>query len=102
MLISAATEKLGIYVQFFNFALETTGKPNGQIEYEVVNSATAGKVIDYIEELAERRRNFHACDDREAATVEGVRARPEYDPHQDNGSKSWRNAGPTSVDIHTL
>jgi GWxTD domain-containing protein len=45
-------EKMGIYVQFYNFGFdEQTRKPSGQIEYEVVKNGTNEKVFDYSEDL---------------------------------------------------
>jgi hypothetical protein len=47
------SESLGIYTQLYNFAPdETTRKPNGSIEYEVVRSGTDEKVFDYTEDVA--------------------------------------------------
>ena len=45
-------EKLGIYAQFYNFAAdETTHKPNGTIEFEVVKNGATQKVLDYTEDV---------------------------------------------------
>ena len=45
-------EKLGIYVQFYNFrGDEKTHKPAGNIEYEVVKNGTNQKVFDYTEDV---------------------------------------------------
>jgi GWxTD domain-containing protein len=47
-------EKLGIYMQLYNFeADETTHKPDGQIEYEIVKLGTnpVQKVFEYTEEV---------------------------------------------------
>ncbi len=46
-------EKLGIYVQFYNFGPdEKTQKPNGTIEYEVVKNGSNEKIFDFTEEVA--------------------------------------------------
>jgi len=46
-------EKLGIYVQFYNFqADEKTHKPNGTVEYEITRNGSNEKVFDYSEEVA--------------------------------------------------
>jgi hypothetical protein len=43
---------MGIYIQLYNFAAdETTQKPNGVIEYEVVRKGSNEKVFEYAEEL---------------------------------------------------
>lgn len=45
-------EKMGIYVQLYNFQPdETTQKPNGVIEYEIVKKGTGEKVLEFAEEL---------------------------------------------------
>ena len=45
-------EKLGIYVQLYNFQPdEKTQKPNGVIEYEVVKNGSNEKVFDYSEDV---------------------------------------------------
>jgi hypothetical protein len=46
-------EKLGIYCQLYNFQTdETTHKPNGVVEYEIVKNGSNEKVLEYSEELA--------------------------------------------------
>jgi GWxTD domain-containing protein len=46
-------EKLGVYAQFYNFAPdETTQKPNGSIQYEVVKDGSNLKVLDFTEDVA--------------------------------------------------
>ena len=46
-------EKLGIYVQFYNFGPdEKTQKPNGTIQYEVVKNGSNEKIFDFTEEVA--------------------------------------------------
>lgn len=45
-------EKMGIYLQLYNFAPDkTTHKPNGQIEYEVVKNGTNEKIFDFSEDV---------------------------------------------------
>ena len=45
-------EKMGIYVQFYNFTPdEKTQKPNGVIEYSVVKNGTNQKIFEFSEEL---------------------------------------------------
>jgi hypothetical protein len=45
-------EKMGIYVQFYNFQPdEKTQRPNGEIQYEVVKNGTNEKIFDFKEEL---------------------------------------------------
>ena len=45
-------EKMGIYVQFYNFAPDQkTEKPNGSIQYEVIKDGTNEKVIDFTEDV---------------------------------------------------
>ncbi len=45
-------EKMGIYVQFYNFgADEKTQKPDGQIEYEVVKNGNNQKIFDFSENV---------------------------------------------------
>jgi GWxTD domain-containing protein len=45
-------EKLGIYVQLYNFSPdEKTQKPNGSIEYEVVKNGTNEKIFSFAEEV---------------------------------------------------
>lgn len=47
-----ANEKMGVYVQFYNFAADDkTQKPNGAIQYEVTKDGTNEKVIDFTEDL---------------------------------------------------
>jgi hypothetical protein len=46
-------EKMGIYVQFYNFAAdEKTQKPNAVVEYEVVRNGTNKKIFEFSEEVA--------------------------------------------------
>jgi GWxTD domain-containing protein len=46
-------EKMGIYVQFYNFAQdEKTHKPIGQIEYEVVKNGTNEKIFNFTEDVS--------------------------------------------------
>jgi len=46
-------EKLGIYVQFYNFGPdEKTQKPNGTIEYEVVKNGSNEKIFNFSEDVA--------------------------------------------------
>jgi len=46
-------EKLGIYVQFYNFGPdEKTQKPNGTIQYEVTKNGSNEKIFDFTEEIA--------------------------------------------------
>jgi len=45
-------EKVGIYLQLYNFQTdELTHKPDGEVQYEVVNNATNEKVLDFSEDL---------------------------------------------------
>jgi GWxTD domain-containing protein len=45
-------EKLGIYIQFYNFEQdETTKKTNGTIEYEIVKNGSNQKVFEYSEDI---------------------------------------------------
>lgn len=45
-------EKLGIYMQFYNFGPdEKTNKPNGSIQYEITKAGTEKPVLDYTEEV---------------------------------------------------
>ncbi|HUQ90986.1 MAG TPA: GWxTD domain-containing protein [Bryobacteraceae bacterium] len=45
-------EKMGIYVQLYNFgADEKTRKPSGTIEYEVIKAGTNEKIFDFSEEI---------------------------------------------------
>jgi GWxTD domain-containing protein len=47
------TEKLGIYVQLYNFAPdEKTQKPNATVEYEVIRKGTNEKLFEFVEEVA--------------------------------------------------
>ena len=46
-------EKMGIYVQFYNFtADEKTAKPNATVEYEVVKTGSTEKMFSFSEEVA--------------------------------------------------
>ena len=46
-------EKLGIYVQLYNFGPdEKTQKPNGTIQYEVTKNGSNEKIFDFTEEVA--------------------------------------------------
>ncbi len=47
-------EKLGVYMKVYNFGQdETTRKPAGQVEYEVLKAGSEDKVIDYTEDLSQ-------------------------------------------------
>lgn len=47
-----AAEKMGVYVQFYNFKPdEKTQKPSGAIQYEVIKEGNNEKVIDFTEDL---------------------------------------------------
>jgi hypothetical protein len=47
-------EKMGIYLKLYNVGSdETTHKPNGQIEYEVVKSGSSERIFDFTEELSQ-------------------------------------------------
>jgi GWxTD domain-containing protein len=47
------TEKLGIYLQLYNFEPdEKTQKPNATVEYQVVKKGTNEKIFDYTEDVA--------------------------------------------------
>ena len=47
-------EKLGIYMQFYNFGPdEKTNKPNGSIEYEITKAGADKPVLDYTEEVSQ-------------------------------------------------
>jgi GWxTD domain-containing protein len=47
------TEKMGIYVQFYNFTPdEKTQKPNAVVEYEVVRSGNNQKIFEFSEEVS--------------------------------------------------
>jgi len=51
-------EKMGIYFQIYNFEMdETTKKPNGTIEYEVVNNSDNEAVITFSEDLSSIERS---------------------------------------------
>jgi hypothetical protein len=46
-------EKMGIFVQFYNFAQdEKTHKPAGQIQYEVIKNGTNEKIFDFTEDVS--------------------------------------------------
>jgi hypothetical protein len=48
-----ASEKMGVYVQFYNFRPdEKTQKPNGSIQYEVIKEGNNEKVIDFTEDVS--------------------------------------------------
>jgi len=48
----AHTEKLGIYLQLYNFeADEKTHKPDGTIDYEIVKAGSNEKVFEYSEDI---------------------------------------------------
>jgi GWxTD domain-containing protein len=48
-----ADEKMGVYIQFYNFAPEEkTNKPDGSIEYMVSKVGSTGNVIDVTEDLS--------------------------------------------------
>jgi len=45
-------EKMGIYVQLYNFSPdEKTKKPSGTVDYEVIKAGTNEKIFDFSEEL---------------------------------------------------
>src|SRR5580700_11022071 len=47
-------EKLGIYMQFYNFGPdEKTKKPNGSIQYEIMKTGVEKPVLDYTEEISQ-------------------------------------------------
>lgn len=47
------TEKMGIYMQLFNFQPEEgTAKPKGTIEYEIVKNSDNSKVLEFSEDVA--------------------------------------------------
>lgn len=49
----ARNEKMGIYMKLYNFqAEEKTGKPSGEIEYEIVKSADNSRVLEFKEDVA--------------------------------------------------
>jgi GWxTD domain-containing protein len=49
----AHTEKLGIYLQLYNFeADEKTHKPDGSINYEIVKAGSNEKVFEYTEDIS--------------------------------------------------
>jgi hypothetical protein len=46
-------EKLGIYVQLYNFEVdETTKKPNGTVDYEITKNGSNEKVFEYSEPVS--------------------------------------------------
>jgi GWxTD domain-containing protein len=47
-------ETMGIYTEFYNFGMDAkTKKPQGSVEYEIVNNADNKTMIDYTEDLAD-------------------------------------------------
>lgn len=49
----ARDEKMGIYMKLFNFmADEKTGKPSGQVEYEIVKNSDNSKVLEFTEDIS--------------------------------------------------
>jgi hypothetical protein len=47
-------ETMGIYTEFYNFGMdEKTKKPQGTVEYEIVNNADNKMVISYKEDLTD-------------------------------------------------
>jgi GWxTD domain-containing protein len=47
-------EKMGIYLKLYNFgADETTHKPSGQVEYEVVKTGTNERIFEFTEEVGQ-------------------------------------------------
>jgi len=45
-------EKLGIYVQFYNFSAdEKTKKPNASVDYEIVKKGTNEKILEFSEDV---------------------------------------------------
>ena len=58
-------EKMGIYVQLYNFTPdEKTQKPNGIIEYEVLKNDDNSKVFDFSEEVGQDGKRFRNAGDR--------------------------------------
>lgn len=52
--IFANNEKLGFYIQLYHFALDPVShKPNGSIEYQVVNNYSQQTVLSYTEEVSD-------------------------------------------------
>ena len=52
--IFADNEKLGFYIQLYHFALDPVShKPNGSIEYQVVNNYSQQTVLSYTEEVSD-------------------------------------------------
>jgi hypothetical protein len=46
-------EKMGIYMKLYNLGSdETTHKPSGQVEYEVVKNGTNEKIFDFTEDVS--------------------------------------------------
>ena len=51
-------EKMGIYVQLYNFGVDDkSSKPNGQIEYEVAKAGTNEKVLEFTEAVNQGSAN---------------------------------------------
>ncbi len=51
--VFTADEKLGIYLQLYNFRPDDrTGKPNGSVQYEIYKAGSNEKVLDFSEEVA--------------------------------------------------
>jgi GWxTD domain-containing protein len=47
-------ETMGIYTEFYNFKMdEKTKKPQGSVEYQIINNADNSTVIDYSEDLSD-------------------------------------------------
>jgi GWxTD domain-containing protein len=46
------TEKMGVYLQVYNFAPDETQKPSGSVEFEVDKAASGEKIIDLSQDVA--------------------------------------------------
>ena len=47
-------ETMGIYAEFYNFGMDATSKkPQGTVEYEIVNNADNKTVVDYSEDIGD-------------------------------------------------
>ena len=54
-ILSSAAEKLGIYLQLYNFEPdEKTKKPDGTVEYEITKNGSNEKVFEYTEDRSAR------------------------------------------------
>ncbi len=71
-------EKLGIYVQFYNFtADEKTKKPNGSIEYDITKNGATQPVLSYTEDV-----NSIAGSSAQQVTVEKLLPLQSMEPGQ--------------------